>query len=51
MAKEDPIIRKHLNADALRKTLRERFQSIEDKRVKPGHSALRLHRTKEQSRS
>jgi hypothetical protein len=35
MAKEDPIIRKHLNADALRKTLHERFQSIEDKRVKP----------------
>ena len=35
MAKEEPIIRKHLNADALRETLRKRFQSIADKRVKP----------------
>src|ERR1700722_19086379 len=35
MSKQAPIRRKHLNADALRKTLRERFASIEDSRVKP----------------
>ena len=38
MLKTEPIIRKHLNADAMRKTLRKRFQSIEDERVKPNIS-------------
>jgi hypothetical protein len=38
MAKEVPIIRKHLNADAMRETLRERFKAIEDTRVNPNIS-------------
>jgi hypothetical protein len=38
MAKEKPIIRKHLNADALRETLRKRFEDIEDTRVNPNIS-------------
>jgi hypothetical protein len=38
MAKEETNIRKHLNADAMRETLRERFKAIEDKRVKPNIS-------------
>src|ERR1700734_3097842 len=38
MAKTEPIIRKHLNADAMQETLRKRFQSIEDKRVNPNIS-------------
>jgi hypothetical protein len=35
MTKEKPILRKHLNADALREKLRKRFESIEDTRVNP----------------
>lgn len=35
MVKNEPIVRKHLNADALRELLRERFEKIEDPRVNP----------------
>jgi len=38
MAKEEAYLRKHLNADAMRETLRERFQTVEDKRVQPNIS-------------
>src|SRR3954466_2270413 len=38
MAKEEANIRKHLNADAMRETLRERFKAIADTRVNPNIS-------------
>jgi hypothetical protein len=38
MAMEEPVIRKHLNADAMRETLRERFKAVEDTRVNPNIS-------------
>src|SRR6266436_158934 len=38
MAQKEPLLRKHLQADAMRETLRERFQSTADNRVNPNIS-------------